>query len=55
MIIEKGLVVLEEKVEALDRNKNEIYKFNRCKQTDKIDVKRVLESVKKQIRKKLDY
>ena len=42
----EGLAVLEEKMDALDPNKNEIYKFLGCKQADKIDVKRVMERVK---------
>ena len=37
----EGLAVLEEKMDALDPNKNEIYKFLGCEQADKIDVKRV--------------
>ena len=51
----EGLAVLEEKMDALDPNKNEIYKFLRCEQADKIDVKRVMERVKKEIRKRLDH
>ena len=49
------LAVLEEKMNALEPNKNEIYKFLECKQTDKIDVKRVMERVNKEIRKRLDH
>ena len=33
-------------MDALDPNKNEIYKFLGCEQTDKIDVKPVRERVK---------
>ena len=51
----EGLAVLEEKMDALDPNKNEIYEFLRYKQADKIDVKRVMEIVKKEIRKRLDH
>ena len=51
----EGLAVLEEKMDALDPNKNEIYKFLGCKQADKIDVKRVMERVKKEIRRRLDH
>ena len=43
------------KMEALDPNKNEIYKFLGCEQADKIDAKRVMERVKKEIRKRLDH
>ena len=39
MIKGEGLAVLEEKMDALDPNKNEIYKFLLCEQADKIDVK----------------
>ena len=35
------MAVLEEKMDALDPNKNKIYKFLGCEQADKIDVKRV--------------
>ena len=38
MIKGEGLAVLEEKMDALDPNKNEIYKFLGCKQADKINV-----------------
>ena len=34
-------------MEALDPNKNEIFKFLGCEQADKIDAKRVMERVKK--------
>ena len=51
----EGLAVLEEKMDALDPNKNEIYKFLGCKQADKIDVKRVMERVKKEIRRRQDH
>ena len=55
MINGEGLAVLEEKINALDPNKNEIYKFLGCEQADKIDVKRVMERVKKEIRRRLDH
>ena len=55
MIKGKGLTVLEEKKEALDPEKNEICKFLGCEQADKIDVKRVMERVKKEIRKRLHH
>ena len=48
------LIVLKEKLNGLEPNKNEIYKFPGCDQADKIDVKRVMERVKKEIRKRLD-
>ena len=34
---------------------NEIYKILGCKQADKIDVKRVMERVKREIRRRLDH
>ena len=49
------MAVLEEKIDALDPNKNEIYKFLGCEQADKIDVKRVNERVKKEIKRRLDH
>ena len=55
MVKGEGLMVLEDKMEALDPDKNEIYKFLGCEQADKIDVKRVMERVKKEIRKRLDH
>ena len=51
----KGLTVLKEKMDGLEPNKNEIYKFLGCDRADKIDVKRVMERVKKEIRKRLDH
>ena len=54
MIKVEGLAVLEEKMDALDRKKSEIYKFLGCEQVDKIDVKRVMERIKKEIRR-LDH
>ena len=40
MIKGEGLAVLEEKIDALDLNKNDIYKFLWREQADKIDIKR---------------
>ena len=51
----EGLAFLEEKMDALDPNKNEIYKFLGCEQADKIDVKKIMERVKKEIRRRLDH
>ena len=48
MIKGEAWVVLEEKVIALDPNKNETYKFFGWKQADKIDVK-------KELRRKVDH
>ena len=55
MIEGDRLVVLEEKTDKLDLNKNDIYKFLGCKQADKIVVKWVMERVKKGIRKGLGH
>ena len=55
MVKGEGLTVLEEKMKALDPSQNEIYKFLGCEQADKIDVKRVMERVKTEIRKRLDH
>ena len=54
MIQGEALAVLEEKMDALYPNKSKIYKFLGCEQVDKIDVKRVMEKVKKEIRRRLD-
>ena len=43
MVKGEELTVLEDKMEALDPDENEIYKFLRCEQEDKSDVKRVME------------
>ena len=55
MIEGEELNLLEEKMGVLDRNKNKTYKFLICEQADKIDGKRVLERIKKEIRKRLDF
>ena len=55
MVKGEGLMVLEDKTKALDPDKYQIYKFLGCEQADKIDVKRVIERVKKEIRKRLDH
>ena len=52
MIKGQGLTVLEEKMEALDSDKNEVYKFLGCEQPNKISVKRVMGRVKKEYQKK---
>ena len=54
MIKREELAVLEQKMNASDPNKNEIYKFLGCEQANKADVKRVMERVKKEIRR-LDH
>ena len=54
MIKREGLAVLEEKMDAFDPSKNEIYKFLGCTKADKIDLKRVMERVEKEIRR-LDH
>ena len=55
MIKGEGFAVLEEKMDALDPNKYKISKFLGCELADKIDVKRVMERVKKEIRRRLDH
>ena len=54
MVKSEGLQVLEEKMNTLDPDKNEIYKFLGCKQGDGIDVKCVMERVKVEVRKRLE-
>ena len=56
----EGLPVLEEKMKALDPEKNtssldEVYKFLGCEQSDDIDAKKVLERVKKEIKKRTEH
>ena len=47
MVKREGLPLLEEKMKALYPEKNEVYKFLGCEQSDDIDTKMVLERVKK--------
>ena len=54
MIKGMGLDILQEKMRALDPNENEIYKFLGCEQGDKIDVKRVMERVKKEFKRRTE-
>ena len=42
-------------MDVLNTNKNETYKNLECKQTDKLDVKQVMERVNKEIRKRLNH
>ena len=42
-------------MEALDPEKNKICRFQKCEYADKIDVKCVMERVKKEIRKRLEH
>ena len=46
-----ALAVLGEKMKAPDPEKNDVYKFLGCEQSDDIDVKTVLERIKKEIKK----
>ena len=46
----EGLEVLDERMKALDPNQNEVYKFLRCEQGEKSDVKKMMERVKKEIK-----
>ena len=55
MVKGEGLPVLEEKINALDSNKKGIFKFFGYKQANKTDVKRVMEKVKKEIRRRLNH
>ena len=59
--LEKGKLSKEKdplfrkKMDALDPQKNKIYKFPGCRQVDKIDLKQVMERIKKEIRKRLNH
>ena len=55
MVKGKGLPVLEEKMKALAPEKNEVYKFLVCEQSDDIDPKKVVERVKKEIKKRTEH
>ena len=55
MVKGEGLAVLEEKMKALEPEKNEIYKFLGCEQSDDTDAKKVLERVKKEIKKRTEH
>ena len=53
MVKGEGLSVPEEKMKALDPERNDVYKFLGCEQSDDTDVKKVLERVKKEIKKSI--
>ena len=55
IIKEEEWAVLEEKLDTLDSNKNEIYKFLGCEQAYKTDVKQVQKRVKKEMKNQLDH
>ena len=55
MVKGEGLPVLEEKMEALDPGRNDVCKFLGCEQSDDTDVKKVLERVKKEIKKGTEH
>ena len=54
MIKGEGLGVLEERMKALDSDQNEVYKFLGYEQEEKIDVKKVMERLRKQIKIRLE-
>ena len=43
IIKEEGLQILQERMNALDPNKNEIYRFLGCERPERIDIKKVME------------
>ena len=53
MVKGEGLSVPEEKMKALDPERNDVYKFLGCEQSNDTDVKKVLERVKKEIKKSI--
>ena len=55
MVKGEGLPVLEEKMKALNPEKNDVCKFLGCEESDDIDVKKVLEKVKKEIKKRTEH
>ncbi len=54
MVKGEGLAMFEEGMNALDPEQNEVHNFFGCEQGDKIDVKRVMERMKKEIAKRLE-
>ena len=52
MIKRDELTVFDDKMKALDPEHKELCTFLRCKHGDKIDVKRVIESVKNEVQKR---
>ena len=55
MVKGEGLPVLEEKMKALNPEKNDVCKFLGCEESDDIDGKKVLERVKKEIKKRTEH
>ena len=55
MVKGERLPVLEEKMKALDPEQNDVYKFLGVEQSNNIDVKKVLERVKKEIEKRTEH
>ena len=55
MVKGERLPVLEEKMKALDPEQNDVYKFLGVEQSNNIDVKKVLERVKKEIKKRTEH
>ena len=55
MVKGEGLPVLEEKMKALNPEKNDVCKFLGCEESDDIDVKKVMERVKKEIKKRTEH
>ena len=43
IIKEEGLQILQERMNALDPKKNEIYRFLGCERPERIDIKKVME------------
>ena len=55
MVKGEGLPVMEEKMKALDPERSDVYKFLGCEQSNDIDVKKVQERVKKEIKKRTEH
>ena len=54
MVKDDGLTVLKERIKVLDPHENEVYKFLGCEHGEKIDVKRLMQRVKKKVKKRLE-
>ena len=50
----EGLDVLEEKMRALNPDKNGVYKVLGCEQADKVDKSKVLKRVKREMVKRME-
>ena len=55
MVRGERFLILEQMMKVLEPKKNKVYKFFGCEQSDDIDVKKVPERVKKEIKKRTEH